>query len=384
MKQAVTQANSDAHVRLTVLLLEGVSRPQRFAEALRLLAESLGVDQVGVRIWDRRGHWTCARDVRRLERGWHLSADDLPALHPEWRRIASTLEPGRWQCVSLLSDRFRGAEVDLRSASAPATSLGLRLTMHNGAEGLLLLQAATHPAPDIHALPRPTGELITSLQHALELMVQFRQLHHRLVCSNLLLDAIRLPLLLLDPSMRMLAANSHATSLLERSGSGAGKRQVALRGVCMTKFSDAVRSACDSAPRRAGSILRIARAPVRQLLVLPIAMRHAGRADRAALVLLHGQTDYTEHAEGLTPVSQLLQQVYGLTPAEARIAILILDGRTPGDAASRLKVSIATVRTQLSAILKKTGARKQAELIRHLSPLMVLNQPALALKDYES
>jgi DNA-binding NarL/FixJ family response regulator len=62
--------------------------------------------------------------------------------------------------------------------------------------------------------------------------------------------------------------------------------------------------------------------------------------------------------------------------------MLILDGQAPGDAASHLNVSVATVRTQLSAILKKTGARKQAELVRQLSPLMVLHRSALTLEDH--
>ena len=374
MKQIVTQADSDAHARLPALFLEGVSRPQRFAEALRLLAESLGIDQAGIRLWDRRGSWTCVRDARRVAQGWHLSADDLSELHLEWRGIAATLEPGRWQRFRVLHERSSGPASDVRHVSSTATSMGLRVTMQHGAEGLLLLKPALNQTPDIDALPRPKGELIKSLQYALDLMAQFRQLNHRLVCSNLLLDAIRLPLLLLDPSMRMLAANSHAQPLLERTANGAGKRHVVLRGVCRTKFSDAVRSACDIAPHTAGSILRVAGAPAWQVLVLPIVMRHSDRSDRAALVLVHGQT---EQAGLHGPVNQLLQQVYGLTPAEARLAMLILDGLAPGDAATSLKVSVATIRTQLSAILKKTGARKQAELVRHLSPLMVLDQPPL-------
>ena len=375
----MTQADSDAHARLPALFLEGVSRPQRFAEALRLLAESLGIDQAGIRLWDRRGSWTCVRDARRVAQGWHLSADDLSELHLEWRGIAATLEPGRWQRFRVLHERSSGPASDVRHVSSTATSMGLRVTMQHGAEGLLLLKPALNQTPDIDALPRPKGELIKSLQYALDLMAQFRQLNHRLVCSNLLLDAIRLPLLLLDPSMRMLAANSHAQPLLERTTNGAGKCHVVLRGVCRTKFSDAVRSACDIAPHTAGSILRIASAPAQQVLVLPIMMRHSDRSDRAALVLVHGQTEQTAQNALHGPVSQLLQQVYGLTPAEARLTMLILDGQAPGDAAISLKVSVTTIRTQLSAILKKTGARKQAELVRHLSPLMVLDQPPLAL-----
>jgi len=374
------QADSGADARLPALFLEGVSRPQLFAEGLRMLAESLGVEQAGISIWDRRGGWACVREARQIARGWHLSADDSIAFHPEWPRLASALEPGRWQRLRVLHDRSRSHGAG-QSDSLPDLSLALRIPLQSGAEGLLLLRAANGQTLSTTALPAPAGELIKSLRSAIELIAQLRQLNHRLAFSNMLLDAIRLPLLLLDHSMRVLAANTHAQPMMERADNGAGKRQISLHGVCRIKFSDAVRNACDMTPRTTGSILRTRSKPLRQVLVLPIVMRHAGRAGRAALVLVHGQN---EQAESQGPVNQLLQQVYGLTPAEARLAMLILDGHAPSDAASSLKVSVATVRTQLSAILKKTGARKQAELIRHLSPLLVLDQPLLALKDHVS
>ena len=371
------QPDPGAQARLLGLFLEGVSRPQRFAEGLRLLAELLNVERAGIRVWDRRGSWACVREARRADGHWHLSADDTPALHPEWRWLASTLETGRWQGFRVLHDRSQGSESDRQNIPVSDMSLGLRLTMQNGADGLLLLKSSSGQAPN--ALPPPSGELIKALQSAMELTAQLRQLNHKLACSYMLLDAIRLPLLLLDPSMRLLAANGHARPLMETLATGTGKRHIGLRGVCGTKFSTAVRSACDLSPRTMGSILRPSSEPVRQILVLPIVMRHSGRAERAALILVHGQLEQTP-SQGA--VNQLLQQVYGLTPAEVRLAMLILDGQAPGDAASRLKVSVATVRTQLSAILKKTGARKQAELVRQLSPLMVLHRSALTLEDH--
>ncbi len=369
------QPASGVPARLFGLFLEGVSRPQRFAEGLRLLAESLCLEQAGVRLWDRRGNWACVRDARRVNRGWHLSADDTPVLHPEWRWLASTLEPGRWQRFRVLHDRSHSTEMDKQSARASDTSLGLRLTIQNGAEGLLLLRYPSSQTPDTDALPSPSGELIKAMQSAMELTVQLRQLNHRLACSHMLLDAIRLPLMLLDPSMRLLAANSHAQPLMPRTAAVSGKRRISLLGVSGTEFSNAVRSASEVSPRTAGSVLRGSSEPERQILVLPVLMRHLGRAERAALILVHG---LSEQVEPQGSVNQLLQQVYSLTPAEARLAMLILDGQSPGDAASKLKVSVTTVRTQLSSILKKTGSRKQAELIRHLSPLMVLGQHPLA------
>ncbi len=361
-----------ANGRLLGFFLEGVSRPQRFAEGLRLLAESLGVARAAVMVWDRRGHWACIRDAQQREQGWRLTTDDAPALRPQWRWLAATLEAGRWQQFRVVHDRSH--ETDSQDNGQKHTSMALRLTLHSGAEGLLLLTPLAHQALNPVALPARAGELITSLQGAMELMAQLRQLNHRLVCANLLLDAVRLPLLLLDASLRLIAANSHAQMMMERAATASGKRHITLRGVCKTKFSQAVRSACDLFPRTMGSMLQTGCGPVQQVLVLPILLRHPGKAERAALILVQAKAESPE-SQGVA--NQLLQQVYGMTPAEARLALLILDGQSPGDAANHLKVSVATVRTQLSSVLKKTGSRKQSELVRHLSPLMVLDQQTL-------
>ena len=60
--------------------------------------------------------------------------------------------------------------------------------------------------------------------------------------------------------------------------------------------------------------------------------------------------------------------------AEARLALLILEGQSPGRVASALQLSVTTVRTQLSAVLKKTGAQRQSDLVRRLAPLMLLDK----------
>ena len=63
-------------------------------------------------------------------------------------------------------------------------------------------------------------------------------------------------------------------------------------------------------------------------------------------------------------------EVFGLTPAEARVMIKIGAGGSPAGAARELGVSEATIRTHLSRVFQKTGATRQAELqglIRALS-----------------
>lgn len=55
--------------------------------------------------------------------------------------------------------------------------------------------------------------------------------------------------------------------------------------------------------------------------------------------------------------------LFGLTPAEARLAETLLEGCDPADCASRFGVSKSTIRSQLAAIFDKTGRRRQASLL---------------------
>ena len=66
---------------------------------------------------------------------------------------------------------------------------------------------------------------------------------------------------------------------------------------------------------------------------------------------------------------QLLQSVYALSSAEARLALLLLEGRSIYEAAERNRVTRETVRTQLKSIFLKTGTRRQGELISLLAGL---------------
>lgn len=61
-----------------------------------------------------------------------------------------------------------------------------------------------------------------------------------------------------------------------------------------------------------------------------------------------------------------LGRLYGLTPAEARTALALLDAGGLAEVAERMSVSLATVRTLLQRAFEKTGTHRQAELVRLL------------------
>lgn len=362
------QIPSDTPARLANYFFEGVLSPQRFAEGLRLLAEMQSCEQASIKFWDRRGAWACLRKARKMGAGWQFIAEDLPAPPQEWQKLALTIEHGHWKRIKALRETRFPQTPGSESGLTPKVAMCLRLPSLRGIEALLLLSQAAGSQADADRISLPP-DLAKSLRIALELIAQYKQLSQKYTYSKILLDTVRLPLLMFDHSMRLLAANRHAQGLIEPVTLGS-RRCISLRGLSASRFSAAVKSACDPSAPLLGSVLvtGAANGSARRILVLPTTARHGSKSERIALVLVHGQAD--SQTSGQT----LLQQAYGLTPAEARLAMLIFEGQSPGDAAASLQVGIATVRTQLSAILKKTGARKQAELIRRLSPLLVLDR----------
>lgn len=69
------------------------------------------------------------------------------------------------------------------------------------------------------------------------------------------------------------------------------------------------------------------------------------------------------------PSAALLQRVFGLSPAEARVARGIVEGRTVASMAVAFGVSRETVRSQLKRVLAKSGADRQVDLAVLLSGL---------------
>jgi DNA-binding CsgD family transcriptional regulator len=69
--------------------------------------------------------------------------------------------------------------------------------------------------------------------------------------------------------------------------------------------------------------------------------------------------------------SQMLQQLFGLTNAEADLAQALCAGATTGTYALERGVSINTVYSHLKRIREKTGCKSVPELIRRLGELNV-------------
>ncbi|MBL8643773.1 MAG: helix-turn-helix transcriptional regulator [Rhodospirillaceae bacterium] len=174
-----------------------------------------------------------------------------------------------------------------------------------------------------------------------------------------------LSVLLTDANGRILHANAEAETLL-RQGEALRSTEGMLTAHHMRtnlRLQRLMKDAAQTAALRTGtpggflSVPRPDRFPL-AVLVSPFqaALNPGAAAVPSALVLIR---DPAQSAE-LNPV---LQSLFGLTPAEAKIANGLAGGASIDEIAARHGLSHHTVRTQLKSISAKTGTSRQGELI---------------------
>ena len=70
---------------------------------------------------------------------------------------------------------------------------------------------------------------------------------------------------------------------------------------------------------------------------------------------------------GLQLPPKRLAALYGLSPAEARLAVKLAAFRNVEQAADELCIAVSTARAQLRSVFAKTGAQSQSELLMLLA-----------------
>lgn len=69
---------------------------------------------------------------------------------------------------------------------------------------------------------------------------------------------------------------------------------------------------------------------------------------------------------------RMYRETFGLTPAEARLAARLKDGKSLKEAAAELNIAVNTARNQIKSVFEKLGVNRQSDLIRHLTDLSQL------------
>ncbi|MFC4160171.1 helix-turn-helix transcriptional regulator [Chitinimonas lacunae] len=206
-------------------------------------------------------------------------------------------------------------------------------------------------------------QLFPHMQRASRLGARARALQLRAGLGWAALDSLATAVLLLEVDGRIAAANAAAERLFQQEttlhchqqrlvphDSGAASRLLQLLSAA-------------TAVRPRGGTLAVPGCSLR-LSILPLAPESPWRTSLSqpvALVLID------DPGAAIDPDPNWLQMLYGLTPAETRLAGVLAHDHSPVECAELLGVSLATIRTQLRALFGKTGTRRQAELARLLA-----------------
>ena len=107
------------------------------------------------------------------------------------------------------------------------------------------------------------------------------------------------------------------------------------------------------------------------ILAVPLARAERNRSGADVMLLV------SDPGSPITLSHEILQSIYGLTPALADVANGLLKGYSLEYIATLRNVSIGTVRQQLKSILSKTETQKQSDLVR-----LLLSVPRTMVKNY--
>jgi DNA-binding CsgD family transcriptional regulator len=75
----------------------------------------------------------------------------------------------------------------------------------------------------------------------------------------------------------------------------------------------------------------------------------------------------TDVEAGVSLPEARLREMFGFTPAEARLAVTLLEGHALREAAVRLGVSANTAAVHLARLFQKTGVNRQGALVALLT-----------------
>jgi DNA-binding CsgD family transcriptional regulator len=170
---------------------------------------------------------------------------------------------------------------------------------------------------------------------------------------------------LLDETGDALLTNPTAARLL-RENVGPPSGQVDEREWVRSAIRRLLRSSSERFTLNADTWVTIPRADKRDLVLHAVAIGEAGDAQAHTVLIL------VDLSTSPQPQPEVLETLFGLTSAEAKLAVRITRGDTPADIALENGVSIATVRSQLAAVFAKTQTSRQAELVALLARVAIL------------
>src|SRR5579864_6564341 len=212
--------------------------------------------------------------------------------------------------------------------------------------------------------------LMPHLQRAIQLHQRIAGLETKADSAAEALDRIPLGFLVIDGAGKVLLSNRRAQDILKSNDGLTLSRNglVACRPQETNRLRGLIQGASTGGSGMglgSGGIMTIPRPSLRrpfQILVTPLRSRASVLwPERASAALF-----LTDPESQVEPSDKMLGRLFGLTPAEARLAGSLMQGTSLEQSAEEFHLSRNTVRSQLRSVFDKTATKRQGELIRLL------------------
>ena len=212
------------------------------------------------------------------------------------------------------------------------------------------------------------SKLIPHFTRAVQISQRFNDLDLQRAATLEALDHMPFGVILVDSRGKILALNRTAGEVVEqcdglsitRSGLAAATAQATSELRSLIARSAQTMAGESLSP---GGQLALARPSMKRplsVLVAPLHLREVEWSKRTPTVAVFvSDPERTAKAPAET-----ISRLYGLTPAEARLVVQLIGGRSVAEAADELRITSATARNQLKAVFRKTETHRQSDLVR--------------------
>jgi DNA-binding CsgD family transcriptional regulator len=354
-------------------LYDAAAEPERWPAALTAAADLLGAAGAQFFLWDKQQNTTPFAIVGRLPEEGNEAYLRYYSAFDTRRQALERVPVGKVATYDLEFDqgRFRKGEFfnDFLAPYGLPYVAGSRLLHTAGQSAVVAVLRDFRQGPFGDREVATLERLVPHLQRAARLHLQMHRMRLQGQAVEVALDRLPFGVIIADAAGRALIVNRAAAEmaaandgLLLRDG-----RLATARTEETAALARHVAEAVQTAGRRngqGGGALLVSRPSGRRpfaLLIAPLnpdmtlAAQHQAPA---ALILI---TDLDRRPELL---GNRLAELFGLTPAEACLAVALAGGKRLEDVAEERGVRMPTLRTQLRAILDKTGTRRQTDLMR--------------------
>ena len=216
------------------------------------------------------------------------------------------------------------------------------------------------------------GGILPHLARAWRVRRTLAEMEEQVGTLRFILDRLERAVLVADPDGKVRFANQAADRLLSRGEAidATRGRLRAERPRDTEQLLSLIDRAADTAVGAGATAVDAIALPSarrdRPLAVVaePLAPAHSdqlGHRSKPGAILFISDSEAS-----VRPPVERLRVVYGLTPAESRLAALVADGHDTTAAAERLGISLNTAKFHLKTVFEKIGVSRQAQLVRRV------------------